>query len=105
MSTIAHSDMTITRLQEELALRRQFILQKRKELREAADENEYLLPVLNKYENYIELARRTRQRKIEKLQELLDSLDDLPSAMDTRLDREQIQREIQTLTEALWLFY
>jgi len=105
MSAIAHSDMTITRLQEELALRRQFILQKRKELREAADENEYLLPVLNKYENYIELARRTRQRKIEKLQELLDSLDDLPSAMDTRLDREQIQREIQTLTEALWLFY
>jgi hypothetical protein len=101
MSTIAHSDMTITRLQEELALRRQFILQKRKELREAADENEYLLPVLNKYESYIELARRTRQRKIEKLQELLDSLDDLPSAMDTRLDREQIQREIQTLTEAL----
>jgi len=105
MSAIAHSDMTITRLQEELALRRQFILQKRKELREAADENEYLLPVLNKYENYIELARRTRQRKIEKLQELLDSLDDLTSAMDTRLDREQIQREIQTLTEALWLFY
>ena len=53
MAEIAQHDMYITRLKNELAMKKKYLVTKREQLRKSAIQNQYLLPILREYDMLI----------------------------------------------------
>lgn len=109
MNSLAHRDMQLLKLEEEIKLKKDYLLKKRKELDSKIEMNEHLTEVkenYNKYHSYIVREKEEQRRALTLLQEYVSDLIKTEKVMDHDLreakqDSSNIEHELKRITSEL----
>jgi chromosome segregation ATPase len=107
--TLAQRDLYLIQIQEEIKNKRNYILEKNKELEKKQKINEFLSIVKNDYQQYYNHIIQEKQKQYEAMSILNDYLDDLittKKVLDEELikakrDQKQVLREMDNIRTEL----
>lgn len=107
--TLAQRDLYLIQIQEEIKNKRNYILEKNKELEKKQKINEFLSIVKNDYQQYYDHIIQEKQKQYEAMSILNNYLDDLITTnkvLDQELikaksDQKQVLREMDTIRNEL----
>jgi hypothetical protein len=107
--TLAQRDLLICQIEEQINLKKQFLLKKSKELKKHEQENEFLNAVKNdyhKYYNYIIKEKEQQLQAMNMLQTYLDNLEQTEANVNSQLkmmkiDKKYILEEMEKIKNEL----